>query len=372
MTFSTRFLSNPRQELDAARLLVHTEALSAEIVHVIEDLGVGGMERAVQSFALLARAAGFSPRVLCLRAGGVVADELRRAGIRVDVAAALPRGALVHSHGAARAAARVKARLAGARGVIHHLHGTEVFGLKQRLFERALPPSLYLACSEFVAGDLRRQLGSPRVEVLHNPVDVTRFDASPQLRALGRRELGAQGERPVVLTVGRFAPDKGQRFMVAAVPAVLARFPEALFVFVGDGPARAEAERLAAPRRESFRFVGVKDDVRPYLAACDVYAQPSVNREGLGLAVLEAMACARPVVASSLQGLGEAVGDAGRLVEPGDADRLAAAVVELLEDPAARAALGARARERVEREFSSNSIAERLASVYRRFSESSS
>lgn len=333
------------------------------VVHVVEDLGIGGMERAVQAFARISGA-----RVVCTRAGGPVADELRAQGVRVDVLEAggtvsLSRAlsgdgpVVVHSHGAAGSLARRAARLAGASAVVHHLHGTEKLGLKQKLLERALPADLYLACSEFVREDFARQTSAARVEVLHNPVDTERFRFSAEARRICRKELGASERTLVVMTVGRFASDKGQRFLLLAAPLILAS-REALFVFVGEGAQKQACVKLASRLQAPSRFVPAQRDVAPLLSACDVYAQPSVNREGLGLAVLEAMACERPVVASRLQGLSETVGEAGELVRPADPAALAEAIL--------RAKGGAKGRARVEESFSVESVEPRLRELYRR------
>lgn len=351
--------------------------MTGAIVHVVEDMRVAGMERAVQTFALLAKAAGLGVKVVCTSSGGDIADELEGQGVPVErledagvretsraVAAAKP--FVVHTHGAARVVGRLAARLAGAEGVVHHLHGTQPFGLKQRLFELALPADAYLACSEFVRRDFQRQAGVAEVEVLHNAVDAQRFRFSEESRQAIRAELGVGEQRPIIASVGRLVPDKGQAVLLDALASVLSERPDALLVVVGDGVGRAELESSAARFGDAVRFVGVREDVAALLCACDVYAQPSIRREGLGLAALEALACERAVVASAVEGLGEAVGDAGVLVPPGNVDALASAILELLAQPQRRASLGRRGRERVVARFSTELVGEKLLAVYRR------
>lgn len=352
--------------------------MKGRVIQVVEDLKIGGMERVLQSAAALARAGGLESKVICTRAGGAVADELTASGIAVEVMrnarflslARRLRGeapVVVHSHGAAGTMARLAGRLAGAAGVIHHVHGTQRYSLKHRLFERASPADRYLCVSRFVKEDFEKQTWAARAEVLYNPVDAGRFQFSGKLRRDCRGELGIPDGRPVVLCVGRFAPDKGQGALLEAAARVLAACPEALFVFVGDGPARAEAERRSSGLGRAVRFLGERADVVPFLCACDVFVQPSLRREALGIASLEALACERAVVASSIEGLPEAVGDAGVLVGSGDAAAIGAAVLDLIEHPARRSELGRRGRERVLKNFSAAETGKRLLEIYREF-----
>ncbi len=355
------------------------------VVHLVEDLGVGGMERVVQRLAREQRRSGWEVRVLCTRAGGPVAEAMAREGLSVRVLGLLSSHRLVavsslvrafrplrpfflHTHGAARAAGRLAGRVAGAHVIIHHLHGTESYGWRQRVFERYLPADAYLACSQAVREQFQKAVGPLSVEVLYNPVDTDRYRFAAGLRNEGRTLLQITDDRPVVLTIGRFVPEKGQARLMEAIPSILERHPNAVFVFIGDGPVRQEVERQGAGYGGTVRFLGHVQDPVPYLNGCDVYVQPSVGREGLGLAVLEAMACERPVVATAVQGLPEAVGSdgAGVLVPPGDADALSKAIGNLLDNPCDRAALGSRAREKILRTFSLKEISCHLEEVYRR------
>jgi glycosyltransferase involved in cell wall biosynthesis len=113
------------------------------------------------------------------------------------------------------------------------------------------------------------------------------------------------------------------------------------------------------------RFLGRRDDVADLLAACDVFVLPS-RREGLGVAALEAMALARPVVASRVGGLAEAVEDGrtGLLVGPGDTAALAAALARLLREPELRARLGAAGPARVAEDHSVSRLVESYEALY--------
>lgn len=222
----------------------------------------------------------------------------------------------------------------------------------------------YLAVSRDIARELVEQLGWPeeKVEVVYNAVDLARVEvaAPPGLR----EQLGGGETRPLVLTPARLDAQKGHRVLFEAI----AQVPDAVFVLAGEGPEREPLEALAAQLGidKRVRFLGRRDDVPQLLAACDVFALPSLY-EGSSLAVLEAMAAGVPVVSSAIGGTDELIddGSSGLLVPPGDAEELAAALRRLLGDAGLRDALAAQARERVERDLTRERMAARVTGVYR-------
>ena len=222
----------------------------------------------------------------------------------------------------------------------------------------------YLAVSRDIATELVSRLGWPaaKIEVVYNAVDVerVRVAAPPGLR----EELGGEEGRPLVLTPARLDAQKGHPTLFAAI----AEGPAALFRLAGDGPARAPLEALAQRLGidDRVRFLGRREDVPELLAACDVFALPSLY-EGSSLAVLEAMAAGIPIVSSAIGGTDELIEDgrSGLLVAPGDAGALAAALRRLLAEPELGAEMAARARERVEGGLRREQMADRVAAVYR-------
>ncbi len=222
----------------------------------------------------------------------------------------------------------------------------------------------YLAVSRDIARELVELLGWPeaKIEVSYNAVDLRRVEvtAPPGLR----EQIGAGEDRPLVLTPARLDAQKGHRFLFEAI----AQVPDAVFVLAGEGPEREPLEALAAQLGigERVRFLGRREDVPQLLAACDVFALPSLY-EGSSLAVLEAMAAGAPVVSSAIGGTDELIedGSSGLLVPPGDAAALAAALRRVLGDPELRKDLATRARERVGRDLTRERMAARVAGVYR-------
>ncbi len=176
-----------------------------------------------------------------------------------------------------------------------------------------------------------------------------------------RRMIGATNEAVLLGTVANLFPRKGYEVMLQALPAIVRAVPTVHYVIVGsdDHGYADRLKRLAHELKISDRvhIVGFQDPVRPFLASLDLYVHPALM-EGFGIAVVEAMAMGKAVVATTTGGLPEVVaqGETGLLVPPGDADSLAAAVVTLLKDRARREHMGlcgkARARERFSLEAS--------------------
>ena len=167
--------------------------------------------------------------------------------------------------------------------------------------------------------------------------------------------------------VANLRPEKGQDTLLAAAPRILARYPDASFTFVGEGPRREALETLtrALGITERVRFLGESRDVAPILAEHDLFVLPS-RSEAFPNALIEAMATALPVVATDVGGIPEVVrpGINGRLVQPDDAGALADAVLALMDDPAAAAALGRAARADVVRHYTIDRMVERFEQLY--------
>jgi glycosyltransferase involved in cell wall biosynthesis len=174
----------------------------------------------------------------------------------------------------------------------------------------------------------REQHVAGRYTVVRNGVDRRRYTvAGPAGRAAARHRLGLDPVAPLAVCVGRVTRQKGQDVLLAAWPHVRRGCPDARLALVGDGDLLAA---LSATETDGVTFAGASTDVRPWLAAADVVVLPS-RWEGLPLTVLEAFASGRPVVASRVPGLAEAVPPAvGALVPPEDPAALADALTRRL------------------------------------------
>lgn len=170
-----------------------------------------------------------------------------------------------------------------------------------------------------------------------------------------RSELGISPDAFLVGNVGRLAPQKGQRHLIGAMPALLARIPRAHAVIAGGGDLENFLLDLAEETgvAERVHVLGPRKDVPALMHAMDVFAMPSIW-EGFGLVLLEAMAAGRPIVASRVATIPEVVvdGQTGLLVPAGDPLALAEALAQLADQPGLAARMGEAGRERVRHQFS--------------------
>lgn len=213
----------------------------------------------------------------------------------------------------------------------------------------------------------RRARVSPRrLRLIYNGVSAVPEETVRSTSAQVRRELGLPPEARVVGVSAAFNRIKGQVYLVRAFPEVLRAVPEAWLVFAGDGPTRpeveAEAQRLGVAHRTLF--LGHRTDILRVVQMYDVIALPSVT-ESLPFSLLEGMACGKPVVASAVGGVPELVdeGSTGRLAPPARPMALARALIDVLSDPARMRRMGARARARVQREFTPQQMIGQTAEV---------
>lgn len=204
-----------------------------------------------------------------------------------------------------------------------------------------------LVCVSRTEHDEGRRHGiAVSASIAHNGVDLARFrPVTDDQRREARRLLGLP-DAPTVVCVGRLSEQKGQRDLLEAWGKVTAEIPAAQLVLVGDGPDRDDLIE-AASSLAGVHLAGNQGDVVPFLAVADVVVAPS-RWEGMAIAPIEAMAAARSVVATRVTGMVDTVpAGTGALVEPGDLDQLAGALVTRLLDPALTADEGTRGRAHV-------------------------
>ncbi len=359
-----------------------TAAAPLRVAHVSGEVGFSGGE--VQVFLLMEglRARGHESWLVC-PPGSRSEAEARRRGF--DVAAVPMRNEL--SLGAAR---RIAAALRARRPSLVHCHTGRANWLGGLAARWAALPALSTRRMDrrvrrgwrtrWLYGSLMRRAVaiSPAVErglhdggvdpartrVIWSAVDPAALAPSAPRAAL-RERLGVADATPCLLVAANLVRRKGVDVLLDACARLAERgAPFALWI-AGDGPERGALEARARRHGlgERVAFLGRRDDVGDLLEACDAFVLPS-RREGLGVAGLEAMARARPVVASAVGGLAEIVrdGETGKLVAPEDPVALAAALEALLADPALARRLGAAGARRVAEGF----LAEQMVDAYER------
>lgn len=351
-----------------------------------------GVRHGVTTYLLnvlpLLAGAGVDLTVCFLRAPHGAAAELRAKGIdpvffgaakwdptvapRVAVLARRKRVRLLHATGVkGTLVARTAARVVGARTLVH-VHDLNEPGAALSALGRLLSrPTDAAVCVSQAVRELavsRYHVRPERVRVARNgmPLEALRRAGAGQCNRV-RAELDIEPGRPVLAMIGRLYPVKGHRAMLRMLPAIVRSCPRALLLVIGDGPERAACEALARALGLSshVRFLGRRNDVPRLLAAVDLVLMPSES-EGLGLAAIEALAAARPVIAFAAGGLPEVVTDEvnGRLVPAGDWEAFANAVLHTLRDPERRFSYARGAAASAER-FGVDAHVRRLLDCYR-------
>jgi phosphatidyl-myo-inositol dimannoside synthase len=262
-----------------------------------------------------------------------------------------------------------------ARPYLLYAHGEEILialesrklhWLIPRLFNRA---AVIIANSRKTKALLEEMGVQPeKIHVIHPGVEATAFrignDAARAVRQ--RHNLG---QSPVLLTVGRLQRRKGQDMVIRALPRVIKRFPDVMYVVAGTGEDQAFLQRLAGDVgvQDKVIFVGpvVDGEQAAYYAACDVFIMPNrqigPDVEGFGIVFLEASAAGKPVIGGCSGGTGEAIRDGvtGIRVDGENVEAIAAAVIEILADPDKARAMGERGKQWVESAFTWESIVDR-------------
>ena len=265
------------------------------------------------------------------------------------------------------------ARRAGIR-VVSISHGWTSATWKVRCYERldkiVLPWLDAVVCVSKAQADKVRGAGVPEVKiaVIQNAVGAEAF---VEPNADHRQEMAgwfAQPPRWLIGAAGRFSPEKGFAVFVEAAALVVPQRPEAGFALFGDGPLRADLERLIAQRGLQGKFVlgGFRNDLSQFLPNLDV-AVMSSHTEGLPVILLEAGAAGVPTVATAVGGIPEVLEDGrnGYLVPSGDAPALAQRIVSLLDNESVRLALGRAARDRIRNEFSFTAMSQKYHKLFK-------
>ncbi|MCG3179087.1 MAG: D-inositol-3-phosphate glycosyltransferase [Phycisphaerae bacterium] len=377
-----------------------SEPRTGRVLFVLNRLARGGMERMTLTLGGELARRGWRPVVACLADAGELADEARAAGIEVV-------DRLLRCKLDVRAAGRLRRLAAGAAAVVVvDPAGDRLFWAAMARGRRRAPsnppliaweqtsplpgrPTLRPWISRRLAGrvdlfavqgpcqakllaDIER-LPMDRMAELSNCLAADRIAAlsQPGGRDAARADLDVGPGEIAVLCVANPRPVKRLDLFCAAAVRLRASHPSARFRVVGDGPGRGEllatAERLglAAPQ---FAWLGARADADRLWSGADVAVCCS-DSEGLGVAILEAMAAGAAVVSTAV---GEhptllGGGEAGLLVPPGDADALAGAIAQLADDAALRGRLAANARARVAEFYTAARTADAFESIVRRF-----
>lgn len=283
---------------------------------------------------------------------------------------------LVHTHTSKGGfLGRIAARLAGVPVIIHTAHGFAIHEKSpfwQKLSYAALERFAASCCDAVVCvSEFHRAWGerlhlAPRKKLFAIPNGIRPDTLQPSLSAaLVRRSIRVRAGTTVLLCPGRLARQKGIEYLLAAVAQLRQTLGDSFHLYIaGDGPARKEYEQLAhrLDLHQHVSFLGFRNDIPNLLAAADIVVLPSI-REGLSLALLEAMAASKPIIATSIGSNREVQG--ALLVDPANTEQLAAAIARLCQDPHLAKCLGAYAGALLRNRYTEKRMIEDYWQIYR-------
>lgn len=328
---------------------------SPAFVRVITWLPVGGIERRLVAVVPRLVRLGWRASVVLIRERGPLAGDLEAAGVPVRVIPFRSRvsppairalaahlrdfGAdVVHSHMyRSNVPAAIAGRLAGTRAILAQIHNVDTWeSRRQLLVDRQLAKirSGHIAVSEAVKRDIVSRLRVPpeSVHVLYNGIDTEAFAPDPAARARLRAELALAESCRLVLVPARLHPQKNPLGMLEAFAKSAAGL-DAVLAFAGTGPEEKALREAAAPLGARVRILGERHDMAALYNAADLVALPSF-KEGFSNAVLEALACGKPVLATDVGGNAEAITAAehGWIIPPADPDALGRTLRSAIEE----------------------------------------
>jgi glycosyltransferase involved in cell wall biosynthesis len=376
----------------------HKEMNPVRLLHVVGDSCFGGAARIILRLGQVAKEEGWQVDILTTDPvfqqavkqqglGLVDLDVIRReirpvwdlAGLfRLHEFLRREHYRIVHTHTSkAGFVGRLAAWLAGVPVIVHTAHGFafhERSPVSARFFYSNLEWVASRCCDRIVSvshfhRNWALELGiCDPPHILTIPNGVAPPSRSPEIApAEIRRRCGARDDDFIILSMTRLASDKGLEYLVEAaanLPCAKRRYK---VVVAGDGPLRPRLESMARDLGVTDRviFLGYREDVSDLLAACDLVVLPSL-REGLSMALLDAMAAGKPIVATSIGSLMELASQAemARVVPPADPRALCEAILDLDRDPALMARLGTTARALFESGYTEDRMLDSYKQLY--------
>ena len=242
---------------------------------------------------------------------------------------------------------------------------------KTRWFRKLFPcwGEAVIAISEAVEDHLVKDFGIPpkRVVLIKSGVDVESFHPVDEKTKAGNRGSYGFGPEPLVGIIARLSDVKGQDILIAAMKKVVERIPEARLLIAGAGKTEMTLKNITKSLRleDSVVFLPMVDKTQEILSLLDVFVMPS-RQEGLGLSIMEAQAAGLPVVASNVGGIPSLIehGKTGILVETGNSQVLAEAIISLLQDKNKMRQLGAAARDFIQQNHCAEVMVDKTLKFY--------
>lgn len=273
---------------------------------------------------------------------------------------------------------RLAAKVAGIPIIVHTAHGFafhEFSSIATLQFYAALERMAAHWCDKIITVSnfhrewaLKLKIAPPeKIVAIQNGISADRLKVTCPFHQV-RAELGVSSEETLIVTFGRLAPQKGLEYLIRSLPYVINQASNRVkVILVGEGPLRTYLEALALSTGVSshVRFIGFRKDIADILNAADIVVLPSL-REGLSVALLEAMAMAKPIVTTAIGSNKEVIehGKTGLLVPPRDPCAIAQAIISLLSNRNLRMRLGAASKETFKAKFTEDKMLKQTWEAY--------
>ena len=366
--------------------------MSYKVAHIVYSLYHGGAEHIISTMLRCGKSSSFRHSVLVLSSGGSLVEEIEKSGGEVFLLGkkkgfdpALP--------------FRLASLIRKTAPDIIHLHNSSpgIWGTLASMLSRTRIPLVKMEHRPWIPKDLpifhrylyrylamksekiitvsehaRSTFSSSfpslagRIVTVLNGIDLDPFKELQPVEGC-RKWFGFPLKSPLIGTVGRLVPIKNHRLLIDAFLNVKKAYPNAHLAILGQGPLEPSLRSYAASRgiAESLSILPATLDVYKFLSALDIFVLPSKS-EGLPLTLLEAMASALPVVASSVGGIPEVIedGEDGYLFASGSSSEITEKIVRIIEDPESAASMGIRGREKIFRNFGEKQFIDQIEAIY--------
>lgn len=248
-----------------------------------------------------------------------------------------------------------------------------VFRIRNNFMNRLLYGRLtdaYIGISEAIIKQLHEKPCDPAkpMALIHSAVDVERFANIDAVQAHAfREEFGVCDQDILIGAIGRLRPEKGFTYLIKAIPKIVRKFPNAKIAIIGGGSMREELAKCVKNTgvSEYVILTGFRTDIPVVLDALDLFVMPSIS-EGLGTAVLEAMAARKTIIATNVGGIPDSIKNkkTGLLVPPSDSDSLARAIITLLNNKALAKEISENAADYVKQHFTPEALIDKTLTFY--------
>ncbi len=227
--------------------------------------------------------------------------------------------------------------------------------------------NIVITVSEYVRNYLiSKGINSKKVFAVPTGIEIEKFNPD-KVEASLREELGLSEDIPLIGTVAVLRKKKGHHILIEAVPEVLKEFPEAVFVFAGDGPQRKNIEEKIKHYGLSQKIIvlGHRNDIPQILKSIDIFVLPTLQ-DALGTSFIEAMAMGKPVIGSDVDGVKELIDNEinGYLAPPADPMAIAQRIISLLKDKETACRMGLKGIEKVKNKYTIENMCKGMLELY--------